>query len=167
MVELVEARGELGRGVAVGVDEVVEEAWDAGGLGGDVGARGGRSFFLGGDGLGEALFEGGGGGGGVSVCDAGFVVDEGLSEGEVADDGEGEEDAFDGEGSGGGGVVPGGDGEEADEAEFREVDTRDELAEGALVGFSAGVDVGLVAVEEVVAEGDVDEGEADSGETHH
>jgi len=101
---------------------------------------------------------------GVFVYDAGLVVDEGGAEREVEEDGGGEEDAFDGEGPCGGGMVAGGDGEEADEAALGEVDARDELAESALVGLALGVDVGFVAVEEVVAEGDVDQGEADGGE---
>lgn len=168
VVELLELEGEVrGRGVRW-VDDVLEEGGEAGGGRGPGGGRGLRGAgFLRLGGVGRAALELVGRGrcwDGVGVSDAGFVVGEGFAHGEVEEDGAGEEDAFDGEGPDGGVAVGDGDGEEPDEADFREVDARRELLQGALVGGAARVEVDFVRVEEVVAEGEVDEREADGAE---
>lgn len=115
--------------------------------------------------MGKAVLDFGGRGRGVGVGDASFVVDKGFAEAEMADDREGKQDALDGQGTSGGRVVSGCDCEEADQTTLREIDTGDELSEGTLVGTALGVDVGLVAIEEVVAESNVDESKANGGET--
>ena len=78
----------------------------------------------------------------------------------MEEDGDDEGDDHDDHGADGDG-----DGEEADHADFREVDARDEVLEGAGVDQALGVDVGVGHEEDVVAVGEVEEGDAGGGET--
>lgn len=74
---------------------------------------------------------------------------------------DGEDEEGDGHGDWAGGVLQS---EEADEADFGEVEADEEVGEGVGVDEAARVDLGVVNVEDVKTVDEVDEAEADGAE---
>ena len=165
VVELVERGGEVVDGVALGVEEFAEEGGHLGGAG-RVGVGGpvlSCAVLLGVEAVfvvavcGMAV-----GGGRVGVGKAGFLVGKGSLHGELVDDGQGEHEAHDSQGTSSHWLVGSGDCKEADETDLRQVDTSEELAQSLLVSLALGVDGGFVDVEEVVPISDVDKCESNT-----